>query len=78
MNSRTARLEAGQRKVIADVAARGIPVLLVLTRVSVRNGVIDPAAVELADAIEEMKLPIVAGRPLVTSTVDDGFNGVGQ
>jgi uncharacterized protein (DUF697 family) len=78
VNSRTDRLEAGQRKIIEAVAARGIPVVLVLTKVSVRNNIIDPAAVALADAIEAMKLPIVTGRPIVTSAVDDAFNGTGQ
>jgi uncharacterized protein (DUF697 family)/predicted GTPase len=78
VNSRTDRLEAGQRKIIEAVAARGIPVVLVLTKASVRNNIIDPAAVALADAIEAMKLPIVTGRPIVTSAVDDAFNGTGQ
>jgi uncharacterized protein (DUF697 family) len=77
VNSRTDRLEAGQKQVIREVAARGIPVLVVLTKVSVRDGVIDPAAVVLADAIEAMALPIVSGRPIITAAVDDPFNGVG-
>jgi uncharacterized protein (DUF697 family)/predicted GTPase len=78
VNNKTDRLEDGQRRVIKEVASRGIPVVLVLTKVSVREGVIDPAAVALADAIEEMNLPIVSGRPLMTSAVDDEFNGVGR
>ncbi|CAN3700454.1 hypothetical protein MMX123_00439 [Microbacterium sp. MM2322] len=78
VNSQTGRLEPGQRKIIADIAELGIPVVLVLTKVSVRDGVVDPAAVALADAIEEMKLPIVTGRPVVTSAVVDSFNGVGR
>jgi len=78
VNSRTDRLEAGQRQVITELAAGGIPVVLVLTKVSVRDGVVDPAAVALADAIENMKLPIVTGRPIVTAAVDDAFNGVGR
>ena len=78
VNSQTGRLEPGQKKIIKDVAERGIPVLLVLTKVSVRDGVVDPAAVELADAIEAMDLPIINGRPVVTAAVTDTFNGVGQ
>lgn len=78
VNSRTDRLEAGQKRVIAELAARSIPVILVLTKVNVRDGVVDPAAVELADAIEAMRLPIVTGRPVVTAAVDDPFNGVGR
>ncbi len=78
MNSGTGRLEDGQKRVIEAVAAHGIPVILVLTKVNVRDGVVDPAAVELTDAIEAMKLPIVTGRPIVTSALDDTFNGVSQ
>lgn len=52
--------------------------VLELTEVSVRNGVIDPAGVILANAIEAMKLPIVTGSPLATAAVDDELNGVGQ
>lgn len=78
VNSRTDRLEMGQRRVISELAARGIPVVLVLTKVNVRDGIVDPAAVELADAVEAMGLPIVTGRPVVTAAVDDVFNGVGR
>lgn len=78
VNSQTGRLEKGQRRIIEDVAALGIPVVLVLTKVSVREGVVDPAAVELADAIEAMKLPIVTSRPIATAAVVDKFNKVDQ
>ena len=78
VNSQTDRIEPGQKRIIADVAASGIPVMLVLTKVSVRDGAVDPAAVAFADAIEAMKLPIVTGRPVVTASVNDAFNGVGQ
>jgi len=77
VNSQTGRLEMGQRKVIEEVAGLGIPVVLVLTKASVRDGVVDPSAVALADAIEAMELPIVTGRPIVTSAMTDTFNGVG-
>lgn len=78
VNSKTDRLEQGQQKVIREVAARGIPVVLVLTKVNVRDGTVDPAAVALSDAIEKMDLPIVGGRPIVTAAVDDAFNGVAR
>lgn len=78
VNSKTDRLEQGQRRVIQEVAERGIPVVLVLTKVSVRDGVVDPAAVAFADAIEAMALPIVTGRPVVTAAVEDHFNGTGR
>jgi uncharacterized protein (DUF697 family) len=76
VNSNTGRLEPGQKRVIAEIAALGIPIVVVLTRVSVRGGVIDPSAVELADAIEAMKLPIVGGRPVFTAAVEDTFNSL--
>ena len=52
--------------------------MIVLTKVSVRDGAVDPAAVAFADAIDAMKLPIVTGRPVMTASVNDVFNGVGQ
>jgi len=70
------RLEDGQKKIIKELDDRGIPVVLVLTKVNVRDGVVDPAAVAMADAIEAMGLPIVSGRPLYTNAVPDTFNGV--
>jgi small GTP-binding protein len=78
VNSQTNRLEAGQKKIIKDLAEREIPVILVLTKVSARNGVVDPAAVGFADAIEAMNLPIVGGRPIMTASVDDNFNNVSR
>lgn len=78
VNSQTNRVEAGQKKIISDLAERGIPVVLVLTKVSVRGGIVDPAALTFADAIEAMKLPIVGGRPIMTAAVDDAFNRVSR
>lgn len=76
VNSGTGRVEEGQRKAIAELHKHGIPVVMVFTKVSVRDGRIDPAAVEFADAVESMQLPIVTGRPVMTSALDDAFNGV--
>jgi len=73
VNSKTDRLEDGQKRVIQEIAKHGIPVVLVLTKVNVRGGVIDPAAIRLTKAIEEMELPIVGGTPVVTAAVDDSF-----
>ncbi|MHB9005088.1 MAG: YcjF family protein, partial [Coriobacteriia bacterium] len=78
VNSGTGRLEDGQKRAIVEIAKSGIPVVLVLTKVNVRNGVVDPGAVEFADAIQLMGLPMVTGRPVVTSAIDDAFNGVGR
>lgn len=78
VNAGTGRLEAGQKRAITELAGRGTPVVLVLTKVNVRDEVVDPAALELADAIEAMRLPIVTGRPILTAAVDDAFNRVGR
>lgn len=78
VNAGTARLEEGQKKSITEIASQGTPVVLVLTKVNVRAGVVDPAALEFAKAIEGMNLPIVTGRPILTAAVDDPFNGVGR
>jgi small GTP-binding protein len=77
VNSSSARLEDGQKKIIRDVAASGIPVLVVLTKVNVRDEIVDPEALALADAIEAMDLPIVGHRPVLTAAVNDEFNKVG-
>lgn len=78
VNSATGRLEDGQKRAIKELHELEIPVVLVLTKVSVRDGQVDPKALELADAIEKMNLPIVTGRPVVTAAVDDEFNGVAR
>lgn len=78
VNSATARLEPGQADAIRKVAGTGIPVILVLTKVSVREGAVDPAVVELSDSISAMDLPVVGGRPVLTAAVEDSFNGTSK
>lgn len=78
VNSKTDRLEPGQQQVIQKIASNGIPVVLALTKVNVRDGEVDPAAARLADAIEKMGLPIVTGRPVMTAAADDDFNGTAR
>lgn len=78
VNSGTGRIEDGQKKAIRELSSHGIPVVLVFTKVNVRDGVVDPAAIDFADAVENMELPIVSGRPIMTSAVDDSFNGVSK
>ena len=75
VNSGTARLEESQAQAIRKVADLGIPVVLVLTKVDAKGGVADPAAVELADAIAAMDLPIVGGRPVLTAAIANDFVG---
>lgn len=76
LSSGTPRIEEGQKKVIRDIAAAGIPVVLVITKVNVRGDEVDPAVLAFAESIEAMELPIVNGRPVLTAAVDDEFNGV--
>lgn len=78
VNSATARLEAGQVESIKRIAAEGIPVILVLTKCSVRDGLLDPAVARLADAIAAMSLPVVGGRAVPTAAIEDAFNGTGK
>lgn len=78
VNTGTARLERSQADAIRKVADLGIPVVLVLTKVGVRDGAVDPSAAALADKIAEMKLPIVGGRPVLTAAIDDSFNDTKQ
>ena len=75
VNSGTARLEPAQVAAVRAVADSGIPIVLVLTKVSVRGDVVDPAVIELADKIAAMELPIVGARPVLTASVEDAFNG---
>lgn len=75
VNAGTSRLEAGQARAIRELARTGIPVVLVLTKVSVRGGELDPAHQALVDAIAGMDLPVVGGRPVPTAAVEDTFNG---
>lgn len=75
VNSATARLEPAQAGAIRKVAELEIPVVLVLTKVDAKEGTADPAAVELADAIAAMSLPIVGGRPILTASIANEFVG---
>lgn len=78
VSSGVPRIEDGQKKVIKDIAAAGIPVVLVITKVNVRGDEVDPAVLAFADSVKAMNLPIVTGRPVLTASVDDEFNGVRQ
>jgi len=75
VNSGTARLEPSQAQAIRKVAGLGIPVVLVLTKVDAKAGAADPAAVEFAEAIAAMDLPIVGGRPVLTAALSNDFVG---
>lgn len=78
VNSATARLEQGQVESIRKIASHKIPVVLVLTKVNVRDGVVDPAVASLSDAIAAMDIPVVQGRPVLTAAIDDEFNGTAR
>lgn len=76
VDGRGSRLESGQQRAIREIADAGIPVVLVFTRVTVRNGVVHPETEQLADEIRKMDLPIVGGGPVLTAALDDQFDGV--
>lgn len=67
------RFEATERALIEKLAELGIPVLVVLTQVPMREGHYHPDAVTLARTIEAMNLPIVGGRPFMTNALRDQF-----
>ncbi len=75
------RFELVEADFIRELAALGLPVVLVLTQVPGRRdatGVLHlaPDTVELARQIEAMGLPIHDGRPVMVNAVADPFTGV--
>jgi len=78
VNGGTDRLEQGQIAAVREIAKSGIPVVLVITKVRARDGVLDPAVEAFIDSIEQMDLPIVGGRPLATAAVESAFDGTGR
>ena len=75
VDGRGSRLEAGQQHAIRAIAEAGVPVVLVLTRVTMRDGVVHPETEQLVDEIRGMDLPIVSS-PVLTAALDDEFDNV--
>lgn len=76
VHSALRRLESGQEKVIRALAATGVPVLLVLTQVPMRDGQYQPTVLQLRDELDALDLPLANGSsPLLTAAVADPFVG---
>lgn len=77
------RFEETEAAFIRELAGVGLPVILVMTQVPGRrdaagNLFIAPDAVELGRQIEDMGLPIHAGRAFMVNSLVDPFTGVEQ
>ncbi|MDN5725294.1 MAG: GTP-binding DUF697 domain-containing protein [Propionibacteriales bacterium] len=69
------RFEQSEAEFIRRLDELGIPVVLVLTQVPLREGRYHPDAIQLAQQIAAMELPIVGGRPYLTQAMHDAFSG---
>lgn len=68
------RFEDAQAAFVRGLSDLGLPVIVVMTQVPSRDGAPHPHAVELADYIEGLHLPIRAGgRPILTNAQADEF-----
>ena len=68
------RFEAAQEQFVRELAGLGLPVILVMTQVPSRDGVVHPEAVEFARYIEGLGLPIRPhGRVVLTNALSDTF-----
>ena len=68
------RFEAAQEQFVRELAALGLPVILVMTQVPSRDGVVHPEAIEFATYIEGLGLPIRPhGRVVLTNALHDPF-----
>jgi uncharacterized protein (DUF697 family)/GTP-binding protein EngB required for normal cell division len=69
------RFEDFEERFIRTLDSLGLPVVVVLTQVPMREGQYHPDAIELARQIEARGLPIVGGRPFLTYAMRDQFTG---
>lgn len=68
------RFENSQAEFVERLAAMGLPVIVVISQVAVRDGHIHPDAVELAAAIESRQLPTRPGpAPILTNARVDAW-----
>jgi uncharacterized protein (DUF697 family)/GTP-binding protein EngB required for normal cell division len=68
------RFEAGQADFVRGLAATGLPVILVMTQVPMREDVIHPDALELAGVIRGYELPVrPPGHVVLTNARDDDW-----
>lgn len=69
------RFEEAEADFVRRLDDLGLPVLVLMTQVPVRDGRYHPDAIELARSIEAMGLPIESGRPYLTNARADEFTG---
>ncbi len=69
------RFEEAEADFVRRLDEMGLPVILVLTQVPMRDGFVHPDAVLLAEQIMAKRLPLVAGRPFMTYAKADEFAG---
>lgn len=68
------RFEGAQVEFVRELASLGLPVIVVLTQVPSRDGVVHPDALEFARYIDGLALPIRAGgRVILTNALADEF-----
>ena len=68
------RFENAQQQCVRKIAALGVPVIMVITQVPSRDGVIHPEALEFADYIASLDLPLSPhGRGVLTNALEDPF-----
>lgn len=70
------RFEESQESFVRALHDLGLPVIVVLTQVPVKDGQVHPEALEFARYIEELDLPIVG--PVLTNALGDPFHGYPQ
>lgn len=69
------RFEAAQAMFVRALADLGLPVIMVMTQVPTRDGVIHPEALEFASYIESLGLPLRPdGRIIFTNAISDSFH----
>ena len=68
------RFEAAQEQFVRELASLGLPVIMVMTQVPSRDGQVHPEAIEFAQYIEGLGLPIrPRGRVVLTNALTDSF-----
>lgn len=68
------RFESAQQQFVRELAALGLPVIVILTQVPSRGGQVHPEATQFAEFIESLSLPIrPRGRVVITNALRDPF-----
>ncbi|TIC85627.1 GTPase [Nocardioides sp. GY 10127] len=75
VGARSGRFEHVEEGFVRRLHELGLPVLLVLTQVPSRDGVPHERAVQLADHMASLDLPIATRRPFLTMAAPDSFDG---